>query len=168
MSPRIVALLAQIASAQAIVAGYVAENARCAFLGEPPEYAEHLFAEQADRLHDISTMALALETTDAPSAPTAGDDRRHFICLCPDCVAPRPDIPQSDSGIWVVVSDSDGVKVEDGPLVHETYTIKATREDAIRRATELADVGGNRYGGITIARLVFEDWFAPTFADVPF
>lgn len=58
--------------------------------------------------------------------------------------------------IWVVVCQNDkphprwGMD-EGGPLVHETYTRKATREEAMRRAAALEHQGACR-----IARLVFD------------
>lgn len=64
--------------------------------------------------------------------------------------APEPDI-------WVVVCMNDkphprwGVD-EGGPIVHETYVRKASREEAMKRAGQM-----EAYGACRIARLVFDD-----------
>lgn len=62
-----------------------------------------------------------------------------------------------ESEIWVVVSQNDKDdprfgKDEGGPLVHETYTRGATKQEAQRRAGQM-----ERYGACRIARLVFDD-----------
>lgn len=62
----------------------------------------------------------------------------------------------SEPEIWVVVCQNDkphprwGVD-EHGPIVHETYTRNAIREEAMRRAAQLEVNGACR-----IARLVFD------------
>lgn len=67
--------------------------------------------------------------------------------------APEPDI-------WVVVANNDkpwrpGAEPDpDGPLVMETYTRTATREEAMRRAAQMESRG---WGACRIARLVFDD-----------
>lgn len=48
---------------------------------------------------------------------TAGDERRHVICLCPDCVAPRP--AQSDALRDVLAERQRQVSVEGWTLEHD-------------------------------------------------
>lgn len=65
--------------------------------------------------------------------------------------------PASADAVYVVVTSNDGAKPDDdeprGPLVWETYTRKATREEAMRRAAQLE----RKHGPCNIARLVFDD-----------
>jgi len=71
---------------------------------------------------------------------------------------PAPNEPP----IFVVVASRDGCKLEPGeecrgPIVWETYTRGATREDAVNRAGQLERVSKYNYGACRIARLVWDD-----------
>lgn len=63
----------------------------------------------------------------------------------------------SEAPIYVVVCQNDKVHPrwgvdEHGPIVFETYTRDATRENAQKRAAQM-----EQYGACRIARLVFDD-----------
>ena len=68
--------------------------------------------------------------------------------------APTP----GEAPAFVVVSSTDGCKPEDdtgeprGPLVWETYTEKATLQEAMKRAAQLE----RKHGACRIARLVYD------------